>query len=46
MKCSIKEIDELLQSASPNDYKKFTDVELSTLLEAFLKYKGEDNYVR
>ena len=46
MKCSIDEIDELLQSSSPNFYKRFTDVELSTLLEAFLRYKGEDNYVR
>ena len=46
MKCSIDEIDELLQSSSPNFYKRFTDVELSTLLEAFLKYKGEDNYFR
>lgn len=46
MKCSGKEISELLQSKITNDYKRFTDVELSTLLEAFLKYKGEDNYVR
>ena len=46
MKCSGKQISELLQSKSSNAYKRFTDVELSTLLEAFLKYKGEDNYVR
>lgn len=46
MKCSVEEIGELLQSTSPNFYKRFTDVELSTLLEAFLKYKGENNYVR
>ncbi len=37
MKCTYEEIDALLKEKNENVYKKFTDVELKTLIENFRK---------
>ena len=45
MSCSLDEISKLLKEENDNEYKKFTDVELNTLIEEYKKYRKEDNYV-
>ena len=43
MKCTYEKIDALLKEENDNVYKKFTDIELKTLMENF---RGDDSYVR
>lgn len=45
MSCSLGKISKLLKKESDNEYKKFTDVELNTLIQEYKKYRKEDNYV-
>lgn len=42
----ITKIDEIINMPSANPYKRFTDIELKTLVETYLKYRKEDEYVR
>ena len=37
----LEEIDDLIRRKTNNKYKKFTDVELKTLVNAYLEYRKE-----
>ena len=41
LECTEKEIKDLLRKQNDNEYKKFTDVELSVLINEFIKYRNE-----
>lgn len=38
----INDIDNLINEKSDNEYKKFTNVELKTLIDAYLEYRKKD----